>query len=116
MTFAATVLAVTASGEITSEPSAKDAATAGSLHVLAFSSKGHLLLNESEGAFDFDTWDKVYEIALGVCHGGKGGSSDGDVAMVGDLGGQQSPLESFVRETVEDQIYRDYSWKVNAAD
>lgn len=114
MTFTSTVLAVTFSGDIIREPSAKDVAAASSLHVLAFSSKGHLLLNESEGVFDFDTWDKVYERALTNCHGAKTSSSDGDVAMAEDMDGR--PLESFIRETVEDQIYHDYAWRVNAAD
>lgn len=112
MTFSATVLAVTASGDIIREPSAKDAKAAASLHVLAFSSKGHLLLNESEGAFDFDTWESVYERALAICHGARVSGSDGDVAMVEDVDGR--PVESFIRETVEDQIYRDYAWKIDA--
>ncbi|RAL14315.1 putative exosome complex subunit Rrp46 [Aspergillus homomorphus CBS 101889] len=113
MTFSATVLAVDASGQIRREPSAEDAATAQSVHVLAFSSKGHLLLNESQGSFDFDTWEKVRQRASAICHGTQLVSADGDVAMVEDVDGR--PLEGTLRETVEDQVYRDYNWKINAA-
>ncbi|PWY75106.1 hypothetical protein BO70DRAFT_319199 [Aspergillus heteromorphus CBS 117.55] len=112
MTFSATVLSVDAAGKITREPSAEDAAAAKSLHVLAFSSKGHLLLNESQGAFDFDTWERVRERASAICHGTSVGE-DGDVAMVESADGQ--PLEGTIRETVEDQVHRDYSWKIDAA-
>lgn len=108
MTFTATVLAVDRSGEIIPEPSAQAARAAESLHVLAFSSKGHLLLNESQGAFDFDTWEKVHQRASTLCRG----TQNGDVAMGGDANGQ--PLEGFVRETVEDKIHRDYAWKIDA--
>ncbi|EAW11656.1 putative exosome complex subunit Rrp46 [Aspergillus clavatus NRRL 1] len=113
MTFTATVLAVTAAGDIVPEPSIEQAATAKSLHALAFSSKGHLLLNESQGKFDFDTWDKVHERASAICHGTGISSGDGDVAMAGEDNGQN--LEKFVRETVEDKLYSDYAWKIDAA-
>ncbi|KAL2844731.1 hypothetical protein BJY01DRAFT_185537 [Aspergillus pseudoustus] len=113
MTFSATVLAVDSSGEIVCEPSSTDAAAAASLHVLAFTSQGHLLLNESEGRFDFDTWERVYERALAICHGTSALGSDGDVAMSENVDAQ--PLEGFVRDTVEDHIHREYAWKIDAA-
>ncbi|KAJ9255549.1 hypothetical protein DTO207G8_2939 [Paecilomyces variotii] len=113
MTYTATLLAVTASGEIVDGPSAKVAQDATSLHVLAFSSKGHLLLNESEGSFDFDTWEKVHERAHTICRGSRIRSADGDVDM-GD-NADASGLEGFVRETVEDKLYHDYSWKIDVA-
>lgn len=112
MTFTATVLAVTTSGDIIREPSPKDASAAASLHVLAFSSKGHLLLNESQGTFDFDIWEKVHQRALVICHGAPISGSDGDIAMVEDTDGR--PLEEFIRETVEDKIRHDYAWKIDA--
>ncbi|KAL2868142.1 putative exosome complex subunit Rrp46 [Aspergillus lucknowensis] len=113
MSLSATMLAVNPSGEIVRKPSITDARAAASLHVLAFTSKGHLLLSESEGRFNFDTWDKVYENALAVCHGTSTLSSDGDVAMTENMDTQ--PLEGFVRDTVEDHIRAEYAWKVDAA-
>lgn len=109
MTFSATVLAVTKSGDIISEPSVQTAKAAASLHALAFSSKGHLLLNESQGAFDFETWEQVHERALSLCRGQA--SPDEDVSMVEN--GDKQPLEGFIRETVEDKVHRDYAWKID---
>jgi exosome complex component RRP46 len=113
MALSATVLAVGVSGDIIREPSVKDATAATSLHALAFSSKGHLLLNESEGQFDFDTWEKVYERARTLCHGASAVGSDGDVIMTENADAQ--PLEGLVRDTIQDQIHRDYAWKIDAA-
>ncbi|KAL4873911.1 hypothetical protein BDV12DRAFT_191779 [Aspergillus spectabilis] len=112
-TLSATILAVDSSGEIIREPSAKEAAAAASLHALAFTSKGHLLLNESEGRFDFDTWEEVYERALAICHGTSALSSDGDVAMT--EGAESQPLEGIVRDTIQDHIHFDYAWKIDTA-
>ncbi|KAL4778486.1 hypothetical protein BJX76DRAFT_362688 [Aspergillus varians] len=113
VTLSATVLAVNSSREIIREPSTKDAAGFSSLHVLAFTSKGHLLLNESEGTFDFDTWEEVYERALAICHGTAALGSDGDVAMTENA--ENQPLEGLVRDTVQDRIHSEYAWKIDAA-
>lgn len=83
--------------------------SARSVHALAFSSKGHLLLNESEGAIDYETWERVHDRALAICRGtSKTTQIDGDVAMAED----GPSLESFIRETISDQIWRDYTWKI----
>lgn len=113
MTFAASILAVTSSGDIIRQPSVSQAAAAKSLHVLAFSSKGHLLLNESQGTFDFATWEKVHQHASAICRGTLAGNADDDVRM-GEEGGEQG-LEKFMRETIEDKVYQDYAWKIDAA-
>lgn len=82
-----------------------------SLHVLTFSSKGHLLLNESEGSFDLDTWNMVFEVAKSICRHSHRflEGNDGDVDMA-DNGGL--PLENFVREVVEDKMRHDHAWKL----
>ncbi|KKK20748.1 hypothetical protein P175DRAFT_0438992 [Aspergillus ochraceoroseus IBT 24754] len=113
MTLSATVLAVNSTGDLIREPSAQDAAAATSVHALAFTSKGHMLLNESEGGFDFDTWEKVHQQALAICHGTSAPGSDGDVAMAEDM--DDEPLDGIVRDAIQDQIYRDYAWKIDAA-
>ncbi|KAJ5103957.1 hypothetical protein N7532_004486 [Penicillium argentinense] len=112
MTFSATLLGVTKSGEIMPDLSAADAKTAVSRHVLAFSSKNHLLLNESEGRFDFNTWEQVRERALSICQELTMPGSDGDVAMGDESDG--SKVDGFVRETVEDRLRRDYTWKIDS--
>lgn len=112
MTFTATALAVTPSGEIRRDPSVQEAKAAKSVHAIAFSSKGHLLLNESDGASDFETWERVHDRAVAICRGAsKTTQTDGDIAMAED----GPSLESFIRETVSDQIWRDYTWKIGFA-
>lgn len=112
MTFSAALLAVTKSGDIVRNPSAVAAKSATSLHVLAFSSKGHLLLNESQGRFDLDTWDSVREQAVLTCGENAAPSFDGDVAM--GEGADTARLGDFIRETVEDRLHSDYAWKIDS--
>ena len=71
-----------------------------------------MLLNESEGDFDLDTWDRVFELAESICRGSGGFDvgNDGDVNMA-DKRGVQS-LEDFVREVVEEKIRHDHAWKI----
>jgi len=111
MTFSATLLGVDKSGEIVSDVSVANAKSVASLHVLAFTSKNHLLLNESEGRFDFDTWEKVRERALSICRENTISNVDGDVAM-GD--GEESQSGRFIREAVEDRLEKDYMWKIDS--
>jgi exosome complex component RRP46 len=110
MTFAATLLGVTKSGDIVRDPSPIAAKAAVSLHVFAISSKSHLLLNESEGRFDFDTWELARQHAVSICQGASD-SSDGDVTMDE---GKDASVNGFIREAVEDQIYSDYAYKLDS--
>lgn len=112
MTFSTALLGVTRAGTIVQDPLATDSDAVTSLHVLSFSSKGQLLLNESEGRFDFETWESVRERAASLCRGLPTPGSDGDVAM-----GEKSNtgrLDGFVRETVEDRLHHDHAWKFDS--
>lgn len=111
MTLSATLLGVTKSGEIVRDPSPAVAQNAVSLHVFAISSKSHLLLNESEGRFDFDTWELVRQRALSICQGTTA-SADEDVTM--GEGTTNASLNGFIRETVEDQVYSAYAHKLDS--
>jgi exosome complex component RRP46 len=110
MTFAATLLGVTKAGDIVRDPSPAAAKAAVSHHDFAISSKGHLLLNESEGRFDFDTWEQARQHALSICQGDSK-SPDGDVPMDGE---KDAGVNGFIREAVEDQIYSDYAYKLDS--
>ncbi|KAJ5124466.1 uncharacterized protein N7515_008291 [Penicillium bovifimosum] len=110
MTFSAALFGVTKTGDIVRDPSPTAAKASVSLHVFAISSKGHLLLNESEGRFDFDTWELVHQRALSVCQGTA--SADGDVTM--GEGAASASLHGLIREAVEDQIYSDYAYKLDS--
>lgn len=112
MTYTAAIIAIS-SGKILDEPSITDISNAASLHVLAISSNGDLLLNESEGEFDFETWETVVDRAQAVCQGEDVSLGDKDVEMDGDSeGGQEDGLEGFVREVVGDKIQHDHAWSI----
>lgn len=115
MIYTATLIGISPSGELLSKLSTSQLKSASSLHVLAFSSKGNLLLNESRGRFDLETWEKVHDLAEGICRGGPAGwvGKDGDVSM-GEEGENQT-LEQFIRETVEDKVREEFTWKLAAA-
>ncbi|OJJ42862.1 hypothetical protein ASPZODRAFT_147028 [Penicilliopsis zonata CBS 506.65] len=107
MYFTTTIIAVTPSGEIICKPSIKDADEAASVHVLAFSSKGHLLLTESEGSFDFDTWEKVHDRALTICHLPEEASA-GNGKVEYAVG---STWQKWLAESVEDYIGFKYAYE-----
>lgn len=111
MTLATTLLGVNRSGEIIRDPSPAVAKAATSLHAISFSSKGHLLMNESLGRFDFDTWELVRQQAATICRGAATPGSDEDAAMGGT---DNAHVDGFVRETVEDHLHRDYNWKLES--
>lgn len=112
MIYTAALIAVSPTEELIPNPAPKDTKTATSLHVLAFSSKGHLLLNESQGDFDLSTWERVHDCAETICRGGTKFqvSREGDVSMTGS--GEPQTLEQFVREVVTDKAREDFSWKL----
>ena len=108
MTYASTIIAVAPSGDLIRDPSPKEILSSKSMHVLAFSSKGHLLLNESDGSFDMDTWEDVYDLAKTTCLSGVEGQ---DVDM-GTEGARPEPLEQVIRDAVEDKLREDHAWKL----
>ncbi|WEW57322.1 exosome non-catalytic core subunit rrp46 [Emydomyces testavorans] len=112
MIYTASLVAVSPSNQLIPNPSPTDVKSAVSLHVLAFSSKGHLLLNESQGEFDIDLWEKAHDCAEALCRGGTNFQliKDGDVSMA-DSGKPQS-LEQFVRDIVEDKARENFAWKL----
>ena len=112
MTFSSALLGVAASGNIIQDPSPEVAQALASLHVLAFSSKGQLLLNESHGRFDFETWESVRERAASICRGKPVPSGDGDIAM--DDKPEGARMDGFVREMVEDRLHHDHAWKIDS--
>lgn len=114
MVYASTVVAVSPSGDLTQNPSVKDIKAAASMHALSFSSKGHLLLNESDGTFDMDTWEKVYDLAKSVCHNGEEGIVAGQDVDMGTKASAE-PLEQTVRDAIEDRLREDCAWKLLGA-
>ena len=114
MTFASSVIAVSHSGDLVRDPSVKDIQSATSMHVLAFSSKGHLLLNESDGVFDMDTWENIYDFAKSVCLTEEEGVAVGQDVEMGATT-KPEPLEQVVRDAIEDRLREDHAWKLLSA-
>lgn len=109
MTLTSTLIAVDSFDKLLQDPSAKQVRTASSVHVVAYSSHGDLLVVESEGAFSIDTWNEVAERAKYVCQGRsvEDGSRE-DVDM--DTGGRMN-LEDVMRSTVKEKIAMEQRWK-----
>ena len=108
MTLSAVSVAVTSTSQLIAHPSPKVLLEATSVHVLAFSSQGDLLLVESEGTMDIDQWDAVYHEAKTVCC--KPSVRDADVM---DQDSNAQNLESFTKQVVEQQVEKERQWKVS---
>ena len=82
---------------------------ASSIHVLAFSSHGDLLVIESEGNFTIDIWEDVHRKAKLICHGeDEDESASEDVSMDSD---DVSKLEDILKDAVERKIAKEQRWK-----
>lgn len=109
MTLTATLMAVEPSGTIVSNPSTQEMRSASSLHVLAFSSRGDLLVVESEGNFSMEIWDEVHKRAIRSCHAEE--EDDGDQEDVSMRSEEDVKLEEMFRHTVHDKVVRERAWK-----
>ncbi|KAL9012058.1 MAG: hypothetical protein Q9173_003138 [Seirophora scorigena] len=109
MALTSTLVAVTPSGELIGGPRPGIIEEALSLHVLAFSSNGQLLLAESEGAFDMDIWDQVYGIAEHICRGSKSEDLDGTEDI--NMEPPNDSLESSLRNILQEKTAREQRWK-----
>lgn len=109
MSLTATLVAVDLNGALIMQPSVKQINLASSIHVVAFSSHGDLLVVESEGEFTIDEWDKVHQNARLTCQGEERDESGSeDVSMkVADV----SELGNVLKEAVERKVAKEQRWK-----
>lgn len=107
----ATMVAVMkGNGEVRVEPSPKDILRARSLHVLGFTSRGEVVLVESEGSFTLEEWENVEALARVACLGGGGGSDD--VKMQdSEVDGAAKSLQEAFRDAVEARVMADERWR-----
>lgn len=111
MTLTATFIAVDFSGKLVQDPSAQQLREAESVHALAFSSHGDLLVVESEGEFDMDVWEAVVHKAAQICRGDeKDGAEDEDENMNIDSE-ERRTLEDALRDTIREKVAREQKWK-----
>jgi exosome complex component RRP46 len=109
MTMASTIFAITREGRIVRDPSLVQVQEASSVHVMAFSSQGDLLLNQSEGEFTMDQWDEVYAKAEVACRGSEpdGGDVMKDIGE-GEAGGG---MMEFIKTVIEEKVESDLHWR-----
>ena len=91
------------------DASAQDLRLASSIHVLAFSSKGDLLVIESEGDFSMDIWEEVHGKAKAICQGREEGGSDSEDTSM-DLE-ESVILEDTLKDAVRSKIQKEMRWK-----
>lgn len=113
MTLTSVLLALESNGKGRSfvrSPSLVQYQAADSIHVLAFTSQGELLVAESEGTFTLDDWDEVYETAKSLCSDGS--KNDGDnIMQIEGAGENTGGLTMFVKSTLEEKVAKDLHWK-----
>ncbi|KAM3508587.1 hypothetical protein MY10362_001103 [Beauveria mimosiformis] len=92
------------------DPSAREADTARSLHVLGYTADNELLLAESQGAFTVDEWEAVLQTGQQACCRAARQELGEDTAMAD--GGLEAPsIRAFVRSVMETKIEGDFAWK-----
>ncbi|KAL8696615.1 MAG: hypothetical protein Q9201_007572 [Fulgogasparrea decipioides] len=94
-------------GELIGEPSIEEIEEATSLHVLSFSSHGELMVTESKGAFDIETWEQVIDKAEHVCRGSSTDQMD-DVDMETS---EPDNLESLLKSAIKEKAAREQRWR-----
>lgn len=103
MTFNTASIAALSDDNLVQDPSPKQLVQASSVHVLAFSSQGQLIMEESEGSFDLPIWDKIYDEAKKVCC--KPGENDMDEDR------HQPNIHTFVERVIEAKVDSERGWK-----
>ena len=109
MSLTATFVAIDSNGALVTQPSMDQIKLASSIHVLAFSSHGDLLVVESEGEFTIDEWDEVLQKAKLICYGEvRDESGSEDVSMRLD---DVSELGIVLKDAVERKVAKEQRWK-----
>lgn len=95
--------------KIIRNPTLQQFQAADSVHVLAFTSSGQLLVGESEGSFTLKEWDEVYDMAQGICCADVETTDDDNMQGTGleEKGG----MMDFVQSTMKEKVSADLHWK-----
>lgn len=109
MTLTSVLLALTSDGtakRIIRHPTITQSQSADSLHVLAFTSQGDLLVAESEGSFTIGDWDEIYEAGKVICRHETKQVDDHEMVDEKDGG-----IQMFVKSTLQAKVAADLHWK-----
>jgi exosome complex component RRP46 len=109
MTMTSTILAIMEDGKVVQFPTIIEIQQAASVHVLAFTSRGELLVDESEGDFNLDDWNLIFEEAQRICCGA--GAASGVDAVMDESRSGSGGLTGFLRSTLEAKVTTDLKWK-----
>lgn len=113
MTATAVLLALSeheSTPNITLHPTVVEIERASSIHVLAFTSHGDLLLAESEGDFSMSQWDSVYDRAKAACCGSI--AADGiDIMRDGGEDEDEGGMMQFIKSTLQKKVETDMHWR-----
>ena len=104
------LVSVKEDGILQVDPEVVDLNTTSSLHALAFSSLGELLMVESEGEFELGDFERVLDSARqACCRDSQIIDQDGDfdVRLKG-----QATKDTAVRNAVENKIALENSWRL----
>lgn len=101
MIATSTLIAVDAFGKLIIDPSVKEVHLASSIHVVAYSSQGDLLVIESEGSFSTEILEQAVEIAGQVC---RGPNSEGSKTVDVHMEERVMSLEDSMRMLVQTKI------------
>jgi exosome complex component RRP46 len=108
--MATTVAVMKGTTEMRVDPGLKDIKGARSLHVFGFSSAGDTVLVESEGAFTFEEWETVEELARRACLAS--GSKNGDMKMQdGEIEEAGQSVLDVLRGAVEAKVMVEERWR-----
>ncbi|CZT08455.1 hypothetical protein WAI453_007239 [Rhynchosporium graminicola] len=113
MTLTSTFLALTSDGSskrIVVNPTLLESEAASSVHVMAFTSHGDLLVAESEGDFTLREWEAVHDAAKSFCCDESQTSGARHVAQ-DEMDEKNGNMMMFVQSTLEDKVESDLQWK-----
>lgn len=109
MTLTSVFLALVAEGvssRVMRNPTLLQSHSASSIHVLAFSSHGDLLVAESEGTFTMDEWQAVYDAGKEICC-----DESEDSVMQDEEGNNAGGMNMFVKSALHTKVSADLHWK-----
>jgi exosome complex component RRP46 len=113
MTLTAVLLAISSDGTsktLLRNPTLLEFQKADSVHVLAFTSHGELLVAESEGSFTIDDWVELFEVGKRLCCD-EAEMRDDNTMQGGELDDRNGGMMRFVMSAVRDKVEKDLHWK-----
>lgn len=113
MTLTSVLLAKSSgsSGKIIPDPSILQLQSAKSVHVLAFTSHGELIVTESEGRFSILEWNDIHDVARRLCCGEHTSDEDDSMQDEGSGGHAGGSMMMFVKSVLAEKVGNDLHWK-----